>query len=153
MNKNTVNLLGSHTFEVTPHYNGGESLTLITDFYDGPARARSCRCGGDAGEIYSNQTLRLQSYGNSATMELSSNQFTPEILMSLSIELNQFRNNIQEKQLKKVPSPSKIFAKSTIGHEILNELKKLYHIVPINRGGQAAEPWLLVDEYLKQSTS
>lgn len=65
-----------HVFNLTPGTNGGESLTLTTTFHD----------NGD-GEYYTNQELTLQSYQNSASINLCGASLTPENLRRLATEL------------------------------------------------------------------
>ncbi len=65
-----------HVFVFNPLDNGGESLTLITEFTDNGDRT-----------IFYNQTLSLQSYSNSASFELYGIAMTPQILRKLANEL------------------------------------------------------------------
>jgi hypothetical protein len=66
-----------HVFCFNPKDNGGESLSLTTEFFD----------NGDHKEPYMNQTLTLQSYLNSASFELIGAALTPEVLRKLANEL------------------------------------------------------------------
>jgi hypothetical protein len=68
-----------HVFVFNPQDNGGESLSLITDFIDNGD-------GPEAG-IFTNQELGLQSYCNSASLQLMGASFTPENLRKLANEL------------------------------------------------------------------
>jgi hypothetical protein len=69
------NIIDSHSFCFNPKDNRGEAVILHTGFYD----------NGDE-EVYTMQSLILNSYGRSATIELGS-IFTPEILRKLANEL------------------------------------------------------------------
>lgn len=68
-----------HVFVFNPKDNSGESLSLVTEFFD----------NGDCTEdsIYTNQTLSLQSYCNSALFSLLGASLTPENLRRLANEL------------------------------------------------------------------
>lgn len=72
-----------HLFVFNQKDNGGESLTLITQFFS----------NGDPGAqgIFSNQELTLQSYCNSASFNLCGIQITPELLRKLADELVEVR--------------------------------------------------------------
>lgn len=59
--------------------NGGESLTLVTDYFDNGDAAAGLPDG-----IYMNQKLTLQSYGNSASFDLCGATITPESLRKLA---------------------------------------------------------------------
>jgi hypothetical protein len=69
-------LLHTETFNLAPHENGGESLLLHIEYFD----------NGDHNYhgIYMNQTLSLQSYGNSASFNLCGAALSPEILRKLA---------------------------------------------------------------------
>ena len=69
--------LGKHTFYFNPEDNGGESLTLTTEFW----------ANGEAGGILTTQDFSLQSDGNSATIHLGS-YLTPDMLRKLADELD-----------------------------------------------------------------
>jgi hypothetical protein len=75
-------LLHRHVFCFNEEDNGGESLTLKTEFYDNGDAAAGLPAG-----IYTNQELSLMSYGNSASFNLSGAAFTPELLRQLANEL------------------------------------------------------------------
>lgn len=62
------------SFVFNPEDNGGESLTLTTQFFN----------NGDPGEVYMNQELSLQSYCNSASINLVGVQVTPDSLRELA---------------------------------------------------------------------
>lgn len=74
MNKDK--LVKRHVFDFSPGTNGGESLTLTTDFYD----------NGDK-DAYMNQEFSLQSYCNSASFQLVGTPLTPGLLRKLANEL------------------------------------------------------------------
>jgi len=59
--------------------NGGESLTLTTDYFDNGDAAHGLPDG-----IFTNQKLTLMSYGNSASFELCGTVLTPENLRELA---------------------------------------------------------------------
>jgi hypothetical protein len=59
--------------------NGGESLTLTTDYFDNGDAAHGLPDG-----IYWNQKLTLASYCNSASFELAGAVLTPESLRELA---------------------------------------------------------------------
>jgi hypothetical protein len=63
--------LHRHVFVFNPNNNGGESLSLVTEFF----------------KNYASQNLSLQSYGNSATFNLDYSIITPDILRKLANEL------------------------------------------------------------------
>jgi hypothetical protein len=67
-----ANELQDSTFVFNPQANGGEEVSLTTKIFS----------NGDSGDI--NQQLSLQSYGNSATISLSSDSMTPQILRKLA---------------------------------------------------------------------
>jgi hypothetical protein len=70
-------VLKKHLFVFNDHDNGGEALTLQTTFI----------ANGDPGEVYTNQVLQLQSYGNAAAFNLFGAALTPEMLRKLAAEL------------------------------------------------------------------
>lgn len=70
-------LLKRHVFTFNKNDNGGESLMLITSFFH----------NGDVDGVYRNQELTLQSYCNSASINLYGTQITSEILFKLAKEL------------------------------------------------------------------
>lgn len=65
-----------HVFNLTPDTPGGESVHLTTTLHD----------NGD-GEYFSNQELTLQSYGNSASINLFGSSLNPDSLRQLASEL------------------------------------------------------------------
>jgi len=69
-------LVKEHSFCFNEDDNGGESLTLNTKMYE-----------NDDGEIYYNQELSLQSYGNSASLNLYGVTLEPDLLRKLADEL------------------------------------------------------------------
>ena len=71
--------IGRHVFVFNPKDNGGESLCLVTEFFD----------NGDDPKtgIYTNQKLSLQSYCNSAEFQLIGAALTPDNLRKLANEL------------------------------------------------------------------
>lgn len=74
-------------FVINDKDNGGESLSLTTIYIDNGDDVTTKSDG-----IYMNQELSLQSYSNSATFNLTSAVFTPEILRELANELDKARN-------------------------------------------------------------
>jgi len=72
-------IISEHHFTFNPKDNGGESLTLSTEFID----------NGDDGEegIYTNHKLTLHSYCNAAHFELCGISITPELLRELANQL------------------------------------------------------------------
>lgn len=82
--------LDQHRFSFNPKDNGGERLSLITKFYwNGDLPDKDC--------WYTNQELRLKSYCNSASFNLSGVQITPAVLRKLADELEQKQKGVQEK--------------------------------------------------------
>jgi hypothetical protein len=77
-------VLKTLTYTLNPAENGGESLILKTEFFDNGDHAKGLPNG-----IYTNQTLTLQSYGNSASLHLCGTQLTSEILRDLANKLDQ----------------------------------------------------------------
>jgi hypothetical protein len=67
--------------------NGGESLMLSTDFFDNGDDVTK-ECDG----IYLNQTLTLQSYSNSASLNFYGTMLNPENLRALANKLEQEQN-------------------------------------------------------------
>lgn len=83
--------ISKHTFVFNNEDNGGESLSLTTEFFG----------NGDPGEIYSNQILSLQSYGNSASLNLSSVYLSPELLRKLAKGLEGAEIKAKEMTMRK----------------------------------------------------
>ena len=84
----TDKVLSTHVFVFNKGDNGGESLMLTTKFIAN---------GDDITEnegIYINQELNLQSYCNSASLNLFGCNITPEILRQLANELEVEKNKI-----------------------------------------------------------
>jgi hypothetical protein len=79
--------LTTHRFVFNEQNNSGEGLSLRTDFYH----------NGDPGGIYTNQTLKLQSYCNSAQFELVGASITPELLRKLADQLELARQEALSK--------------------------------------------------------
>ena len=84
MNKDK--LLGKHTFVFNEQDNGGESLSITTEFYANGDPIT------DKDGVYTNQTLSLQSYCNSADFNLVGATLTPELLRKLANELESLRS-------------------------------------------------------------
>lgn len=61
------------------HNNGGEQLTLTTDFYDN---------GDKENNIYINQKLTLHSYCNQASFDLVGSPILPDMLRELANQLD-----------------------------------------------------------------
>ncbi len=79
-----LKVLATHSFNLSPKTNGGEALTITTKFFD----------NGDektwlGKRIFTNQELTLQSYCNSASIQLCGSPLTPDILRKLANELDQ----------------------------------------------------------------
>lgn len=66
-----------YTFSFNPKDNGGEQLTLKTEFFD----------NGD-NEVYTIQSLTLESYCNSASFNLCGAAITPALLRELANQLD-----------------------------------------------------------------
>jgi len=66
-----------HVFIFNPQDNGGEALSLVTDFI-----------GNGDGEIYTSQELTLHSYCNAATFILIGSPITSNSLRKLADELD-----------------------------------------------------------------
>lgn len=79
-------LLAKHHFVFNKKDNGGEALELITKFYD----------NGD-GEIFTNQEIKLNSYGNSASIELCGVEITPDLLRELANRLESAKLEVKSK--------------------------------------------------------
>lgn len=69
-------VLGDHRFNFTSH-NSGEAFILKTVFY----------ANGDPGGVFTNHELCLNSYGNSALINLANVGLTPKKLRQLADEL------------------------------------------------------------------
>lgn len=73
---------------VATHYfvfgseNGGEALTLNTEFF------------GEDGDVYVNQVLTLNSYGNSASFNLFGTGLHPDDLRKLANELDRIYSKL-----------------------------------------------------------
>jgi gamma-glutamyl phosphate reductase len=79
----------NHYFCFNPKDNGGESLSLRTEYFlNGTTEV-------DSDAIFTNQFLSLQSYCNSATFELIGASITSKILRKLADELD-----VKEAQLR-----------------------------------------------------
>jgi hypothetical protein len=95
--------LGQHTFIFNPSGNGGEALSLRTEFYDnGDSKAglppETC--------IYWNQELTLQSYCNSASFNLCGISINPEALRKLANELERKQNLLEAQLLAEQGNPT-----------------------------------------------
>lgn len=90
-NHNQDTELARVSFNFDKTLNGGESLILTTTYI----------ANGDPitknGGVYTNQTLTLYSYGNSASFNLYSATITPEALRELANKLESARNLLVEK--------------------------------------------------------
>ena len=71
-----MNPIKTHTFVVNPSDNSGEHLSVVTKFIP----------NGDKGVVFTNHTIALQSYCNSATIDLGT-ELTPQVLRQLANEL------------------------------------------------------------------
>ena len=80
-------IVGEHCFVFNPEDNGGESLSLTTKIFDN---------GDDKRNIYLNQELSLQSYGNSVTLNLYGANLTPKNLRELANELEKKINKYEK---------------------------------------------------------
>ena len=75
-----------HIFVFNGKDNGGESLSLTTEFFyngDGAEAVKKNQA------IYTNQTLTLNSYCNSASIHLCGTLITPSMLRELANQLDQ----------------------------------------------------------------
>lgn len=79
-------LLARNCFVFNPKDNGGETVSLLTEFYSNGEEVTS------TDGVYVNQNLSLQSYGNSASFTLCGAQFTPNNLRELANQLERQRN-------------------------------------------------------------
>jgi hypothetical protein len=75
--------VGKHVFSFNPLDNGGEQLLLTTTIFD----------NGD-GELYTNQELALQSYGNSASINLFGTAINTAGLRQLADELDELTRSV-----------------------------------------------------------
>lgn len=75
-------ILNRHQFVFNEDDNGGEYLSLTTDIVS----------NGDPEDLYYNQVMTLQSYGNSASFSLSMNMLSPNVLRKLADELEEAEN-------------------------------------------------------------
>ena len=75
---NTDKLLKIHSFYFNRKDNGGEALTITTKFYH----------NGDPEGVYLNQEISLQSYCNSASINLFGANITADDLRQLANELD-----------------------------------------------------------------
>jgi hypothetical protein len=66
-----------HIFEIGPHVNGGENITIVSQIEDGNIVE---------------QTIEIMAYGNSAQLNLSRNILTPDILRELANQLEKEMN-------------------------------------------------------------
>jgi hypothetical protein len=71
------NSIHKHVFVFNKRDNGGESLSLETKYIP----------NGDRGGFFTNQTLVLNSYCNSASFELIGAQLSPKLLRQLADQL------------------------------------------------------------------
>lgn len=83
-------VLAKNVFCFNPNDNGGESLTLTTEFIS----------NGDPNEFYTTQELTLQSYGNSSSFRLWGAVLGPDNLRKLANELEKTANSIQMPKMK-----------------------------------------------------
>jgi hypothetical protein len=75
-------VVGDHSFSLNSEI-GGESLMLYTKhFWNGDDPK-------DGPSIYTNQSIVLQSYGNSASLNLFTASITPKILRQLADQLDE----------------------------------------------------------------
>ena len=81
-------VLKTHSFTFNPEDNGGESLSLTTQFI-----ANGDPITPDEG-IFLNQELSLQSYCNSASINMFGISFTPKALRELANQLESERNKL-----------------------------------------------------------
>ena len=84
----TNKVLKTHTFNLSPNENSGEGLTITTEFIAN---------GDDITEtegVILNHEITLQSYGNSASINLFGIALTPEKLRTLANQLERERNTL-----------------------------------------------------------
>ena len=72
-----------------PKDNGGESLCLVTEFFDNGDKE------ADGKSIFTNQRLILNSYYNSSEFRLGGAAITPENLRQLANELESAKIQVQ----------------------------------------------------------
>ena len=77
-----------NTFNFSPKENGGESLYLTTKFIGNGDKIT------ETSGVYLDQELTLQSYGNSASINLSGITLNPANLRELANELESARNKL-----------------------------------------------------------
>ncbi|KKL84650.1 hypothetical protein LCGC14_1962600 [marine sediment metagenome] len=82
--------IGRHVFEFDPRNSGGESFSLTTEFFE----------QGDPGVYFTNQELKLQSYCNSASFNLSGVALNPALLRQLANELEEEGHRVKAKLAK-----------------------------------------------------
>lgn len=118
----TEKLLKTHNFVFNPQNNGGESLVLKTEFFDNG--------DGIPTGIYTNQTLKLTSYGNSASISLGSATISPKLLRKLADELEE----VWPKEKKFEPKfriGQKVNVKNEEGYSVLDKSLNPWKITKI----------------------
>jgi len=96
------NVIHIHSFCFNKRDNGGESLTLTTKFYgngDPPTQAEG---------VFTNQSIVLQSYCNSASIDLCGVSLTPQILRQFADELEIARNEVVRKLKLEIESTKQL---------------------------------------------
>jgi hypothetical protein len=83
--------LKEHYFRINPTFNGGEALTLKTEFFR----------GDNPSEVDYIQRLTLQSYANNVTLSLCGAVLTPELLRELADSLEMARNEAKIASLER----------------------------------------------------
>ena len=92
-------ILGKHSFEFNKK-GSNDSIVLETTVFDnGDMVTNESHINIDFG-IYFNQSITLNSYENSATINLSSDFFTPELLEKLAKQLRTFRTHTISEKIK-----------------------------------------------------
>ena len=88
------NLIFRNVKNLNPSSNGGETVSLITEYFDNGDASRGLEAG-----YYVNQHIELQSYQNSTSIFLCSYMLNPRMLRQLADKLE-----ICEAEVKKVQS-------------------------------------------------
>lgn len=88
-------LIKRHVFSLNPESNGGERISIVTDFFDNGDEKH-----GLPFDYFTNQEIELQSYGNSASFHLGG-FLTPELLRKFADELEKVEKEIIKEFKKK----------------------------------------------------
>lgn len=88
-------LIKRHVFSLNPKSNGGESLCIVTEFFDNGDTKHGHPFG-----FFTNQKIELQSYSNSASLFLT-DVLTPKSLRKFADELEKVEKEIIKEFKKK----------------------------------------------------